>query len=305
MAAFFLKRLPGMILVLWCVVTATFFLIRMVPGSPFDAERKIPDNIKEQLEIKYNRSGSVWQQYTGYMGRVLRGDLGPSIKYKSYSVNELLAATLPVSFTLGGVALLIATTAGVWLGTLAAVHKQTWVDLGSMLWALGAISIPTFITGPILVLVFALWLKWLPVGGWESPASIILPAICLAMPYTAYIARLMRTSMLETLGEDFVRTARAKGLDENTVIYKHALKVAILPVVSYLGPLAANLLTGSIVIEMVFGLPGAGRFFILSILNKDDFLLNGVVIVYCALVVVLNQLVDLTYTFLDKRIKLA
>ncbi len=293
-----------MILVLLCVVTATFFLMRLKPGNPFDAERKLPPNIEAELNKKYNRSGTPWEQYTRYMGNLLRGDLGPSIKYKSLTVNEILAQTLPISFMLGSIALVIAATLGVWLGTMAAVHKHTWVDLGAMLAALAAISIPSFITGPLLALVFALWLKWLPVGGLDSPFSLVLPAICLALPYTAYIARLQRTSMLETLGEDFVRTARAKGLEENSVIYKHALKVAILPVVSYLGPLAANLMTGSIVVEMIFGLPGAGRFFILSILNSDDFLLIGVVIVYCALVVFFNLLVDQVYTLLDKRIKL-
>lgn len=304
MAVFFFKRLPGMLLVLWCVVTATFFLMRLSPGNPFEAERKLPPNIEAELNTKYGLNGTPLQQYFRYMGRLLQGDLGPSMKYKSLSVSEILGQTLPLSFLLGGVALLIAATSGIWLGTMAAVHKHSWIDLGAMLAALAAISIPAFITGPIFILIFALWLKWLPVGGWDTPVSLLLPAICLALPYTAYIARLQRTSMLETLGEDFVRTARAKGLDENAVIYKHALKIAILPVVSYLGPLAANLLTGSIVVEMIFGLPGAGRFFILSIMNRDHFLLIGVVIVYCTLVVVFNLLVDQAYTLLDKRIKL-
>lgn len=304
MAVFFLKRLPGMLLVLWCVVTATFFLMRLSPGNPFESERKLPPNIEAELKKKYHLDGTIWQQYTSYMGRLVTGDLGPSMKYKSLTVGEILGQTMPLSFLLGTMALFIAATLGVWLGTMAAVHKHSWIDLGAMLAALGAISIPSFITGPTFILIFALWLKWLPVGGLDSPISLLLPAICLALPYTAYIARLQRTSMLETLGEDFVRTARAKGLDENSVIYKHALKIAVLPVVSYLGPLAANLLTGSIVVEMIFGLPGSGRFFILSILNKDHFLLNGVVIVYCALVVFFNLIVDQVYTLLDKRIRL-
>lgn len=304
MAVFFLRRLPGLLLVLWIVVTATFFLVLSIPGGPFDAERQLPESVEAALKAKYNLDGTRWEQYGSYMGKLIQGDLGDSLKYKSLTVNEILAQTLPVSFTLGALALVIAATMGVWLGSLAAVHKHSWIDLGAMLTALAAISIPTFITGPALVLVFGIWLKWFPVGGWDTAASVILPAICLALPYTAYIARLQRTSMLETLGEDFVRTARAKGLDEGRVIYAHALKVAILPIVSYLGPLAANLMTGSIVVEMVFGLPGAGRFFILAVQNRDYFLLSGVVIVYCTLVVVFNMLVDQAYTVLDKRIKL-
>ena len=205
---------------------------------------------------------------------------------------------------LGIAAFFLATTGGVWLGSLAAVRHRTPTDTGAMLAALFLISIPNFVIGPVLVLFFAIRLHWLPVGGWGSWTSLVLPAITLAGPYVAYIARLMRTSMLEVLGQDFVRTARAKGLSESRVIYKHALKTALLPVVSYLGPLAANLLTGSLVIETLFNLPGAGPFFINSILNSDIFLLEGVVIVYCALLVALNLAVDVAYTFLDRRIVL-
>ena len=315
MLPFILRRFAAMLVVLFCVVTITFFLTQSMPGGPFTRERKIPDSIRQQLEARFNLDGTLWEQYTKYLGvrrnssghfsGLLQGDLQPSLKYLDRSVGELLGNTLPISALLGIAAFFLATTGGVWLGSLAAVRHRTPTDTGAMLAALFLISIPNFVIGPVLVLGFAIWLHWLPVGGWGSWTSLILPAITLAGPYVAYIARLMRTSMLEVLGQDFVRTARAKGLSESRVIYKHALKIALLPVVSYLGPLAANLLTGSLVIETIFNLPGAGPFFINAILNKDVFLLEGVVIVYCALLVALNLAVDVAYTFLDRRIALA
>ena len=304
MIAFIFRRLVSLVFVLFCVVTITFFLIRLAPGGPFDRERKIPPQIEKQLLAKYKLDGPLLQQYRDYVADLLRGDLRMSLKYRSRTVNELLAQTLPVSATLGVAAFLIATTAGVWLGCWAAVRHHTAIDTGAMFAALFAISVPTFVTGPLLILIFGLKLGWLPVGGWGSWPSLILPSVTLAGPYIAYIARLMRTSMLEVLGNDFVRTARAKGLAESGVIYKHAIKVAILPVVSFLGPLAANLLTGSIVVETIFNIPGAGPFFVNSIQNRDGFLLGGVVIVYCALLVAMNLVVDVAYTWLDRRIKL-
>ena len=304
MIAFIFRRLVSLVFVLFCVVTITFFLIRLAPGGPFDRERKIPPQIEKQLLAKYKLDGPLLQQYRDYVADLLRGDLRMSLKYRSRTVNELLAQTLPVSATLGVAAFLIATTAGVWLGCWAAVRHHTAIDTGAMFAAMFAISVPTFVTGPLLILIFGLKLGWLPVGGWGSWPSLILPSVTLAGPYVAYIARLMRTSMLEVLGNDFVRTARAKGLAESGVIYKHAIKVAILPVVSFLGPLAANLLTGSIVVETIFNIPGAGPFFVNSIQNRDGFLLGGVVIVYCALLVAMNLVVDVAYTWLDRRIKL-
>lgn len=302
MLIFLLKRILAMGLVLFFVVSLTFVLVRLSPGGPFDGERKLPPAIEKQLLAKYKLDGSLWEQYSGYVADLVRGDLRDSTKYRNRSVNEILAQTLPVSATLGGCAFLLATAVGVTLGVTAATRRDTAVDTSSMLVALLAISLPTFITGPLLILIFGLWLKWSPVGGWGGWEHLILPTIVLASPYTAYIARLMRGSMLETLQNDFVRTARAKGLPERVVIYKHALRVAILPVVSFLGPLAANLLTGSIVVETVFNIPGAGGFFVNSILNRDGFLLGGVVIVYCVLLVSLNLVVDIAYHVLDRRI---
>lgn len=299
-----LRRVVSLIVVLGVVISATFFLIRLSPGGPFDAERKIPEQIEKQLLAKYKLDGTLWEQFTGYWGDLLQGDLRLSTKYRNRSVNEILAQTLPVTFTLGAISFLLATTLGVWLGTFAATRHRRAGDTIAMLAALLAISLPSFVIGPILILVFALDLRWLPVGGWGTPMQVILPAITLAAPYVAYIARLMRSSMLETLNQDFIRTARAKGLAERVVLWKHALRVAILPVVTFMGPLAAHLLTGSIVVETIFHIPGAGGFFVHSIQNRDGFLLGGVVIVYCALLVAFNLAVDIAYTLLDRRIEL-
>ena len=304
MIAFLVRRLAGLVAVLFCVVTITFFLIRISPGGPFDAERKIPPAIEKQLLAKYKLDGPLLQQYFGYLGDLLRGDLRDSTKYRNRSVAEILAQTLPVTITLGAAAFALAVAGGVFLGVVAAAGHGSWKDTLAMLIALTAISLPAFITGPVLILVFSLWLKWLPVGGWGSLGALILPAITLAAPYVAYIARLLRGSMMETLGQDFIRTARAKGLSERVVLYRHALRVAILPVVSFLGPLAAHLLTGSIVVETIFYIPGAGGFFVNSILNRDGFLLGGVVIVYCTMLVVFNLAVDVIYTLLDRRIRI-
>jgi oligopeptide transport system permease protein len=311
---FIIRRFTSMLVVLFCVVTITFFLVQAMPGGPFSNERNIPEATMKQLLMRFNLNGTPWEKYTTYLGvrrnvsghysGLLEGDLQLSTKYRDRSVKELLGNSLPISGMLGLVAFVIATVAGVWLGTIAAVRHNTPTDAAAMLAALGLISIPTFVTGPVLVLIFAIWIRLFPVGGWGSYSCLILPSITLAGPYIAYIARLMRTSLLDVLGQDFVRTARAKGLDENRVVYKHALKVAILPVVSFLGPLAANLFTGSLVVEMIFNIPGAGSFFVNSILNNDPFLLEGSVIVYCTVLVLLNVFVDIMYTFLDSRIRL-
>jgi oligopeptide transport system permease protein len=304
MFRFITKRLVGLVVILFCVVTITFFLVRLMPGGPFDRERKLPEHIEKQLLAKYKLDGPLFEQYFNYLGDLLRGDLRLSTKYRSRSVNEILADSLPVSGLLGGIAFCVATVGGVFLGSLAAAKQQTWIDRTAMLGALFAVSLPSFVIGPILVLVFAIEWPLLPVGGWGNLQSLILPSITLAAPYTAYIARLTRSSMLEVLTQDYIRTARAKGLSNTAVIYKHGLRVAILPVVSFLGPLAANLLTGSIVVESIFSIPGTGGFFVNSVLNRDGFLLAGVVIIYCSLLVLFNLVVDLLYGLLDRRISL-
>ena len=304
MVRFIAKRTVGLVVILFCVVTITFFLVHLMPGGPFDRERKLPEHIEKQLLAKYKLDGPIFEQYAGYLSDLLHGDLRLSTKYRSRSVNEILADSLPVSGLLGGIAFCVATVGGVFLGSLAAANQQTWIDRTAMLSALFAVSLPSFVIGPVLVLVFAIDWPVLPVGGWGTLRSLVLPSITLAAPYTAYIARLTRSSMLEVLTQDYIRTARAKGLSNSSVLYKHALRVAILPVVSFLGPLAANLLTGSIVVESIFSIPGTGGFFVNSVLNRDGFLLAGVVIVYCSLLVVFNLVVDLLYGLLDHRISL-
>lgn len=304
MGRFLLSRFLSLLAVLVVVLTMTFVLFRESPGGPFSFER---DLTREQIAAKeahYKLDGPVAWQVLRWWGDALRGDFRESMKSKNFSVSEILSQSLPVSFTLGGVSFVLAALGGIFAGALSASRQKGLADRLTMTGALLAISLPTFVTGPLLVLVFALILGWLPVGGWTGMKHIILPAVCLAIPYGAYVARLMRNSMVEVLSADFIRTARAKGLPERKVIYKHALKVAILPVVSYLGPLAAGLLTGSVVVESIFGIPGAGQHFVNSILNKDGFLLMGAVAVYCVLLVFLNFLVDLLYCALDRRIKL-
>jgi oligopeptide transport system permease protein len=304
MIRFIAKRMLGLAAVLFCVVSITFFLIRLMPGGPFDRERKLPEQIEKALLARYKLDGPILNQYFGYLGDLLHGDLRLSTKYRDRSVNEILADALPVSATLGVIAFVLATVGGVFVGSVAASYQHSWIDRSAMLGALLAISLPSFVIGPLLILIFAIDSQLLPVGGWGTWKSLILPSITLAAPYAAYIARLTRASMLEALTQDFVRTARAKGLPESQVVYKHALKVAILPVVSFLGPLAANLLTGSIVVENIFSIPGAGGFFVNSVLNRDGFLLGGIVIVYCVLLVLFNLVVDILYGWLDRRIAL-
>ncbi len=322
MFGFIARRCVSLFFVLLFAVTLTFCLLRLAPGSPFNLNEKqnTPEAVARE-ERKFNLDGPLWWQWARYIGLarrnavespptprefggLLQGNFQPCLKYKDRGVGELLAQTLPISATLGAAALLIATVAGVWLGCVAALRRHTWVDAAAMFGALAAISIPTFVAGPALVLLFSLKLGWLPVGGWGGLANLILPALTLAGPAIAYIARLTRTSMLEVLAQDFVRTAHAKGLSEQRVLYRHVLKVGILPVVSFLGPLAAGMLTGSLVIEKVFSLPGMGDFFVNSVLNRDVFLCGGSVAVYCTLLVVMNLFVDIAYKWLDPRIRL-
>jgi oligopeptide transport system permease protein len=304
MLSFLLRRAFSSVIVIFCVISITFVLARITKGGPFDKEKEPPPHIKEALLTRYKLNGTVWDQYTAYVSSLLRFDLGLSTRYRDWRVSELLRQKMPNSFALGSLAFVIASCAGVFLGTLAAMKKDTWIDRSAMFGALLSISIPSFVSGPFLIAVVALGLGWLPVGGWGTLQQMILPAICLAAPYIAYVARLMRNSLLDVLKSDFLRTARAKGLTETQAVARHAVKVAILPVVTFLGPLAAHLLTGSMIVESVFNISGAGMIFVNSIQNRDVFLLGGAVIVYCALLVLFNLFVDVLYTLLDKRIKL-
>ncbi len=298
-----MMRLLSLLAVLVAALTLTFVLLRLSPGNPFLGERDLTPAQIAAKEREYKLDGPMVSQVARWWGDALQGDLRQSLKARNFSVREILAQSLPVSFALGGIAFLLAATGGVVWGALAAARRNQLTDRLAMTGALLAISLPAFVTGPVLVLVFGLVLGWLPAGGWGDWTQVILPAICLAVPGAASVARLMRNSMIETLGMEFIRTARAKGLPESQIVTKHALKMALLPVVSYLGPLAANLLTGSVVVESVFAIPGAGQHFVNSIVNRDGFLLQGAVAVYGTLLVGMNFLVDALYSALDPRIR--
>ena len=304
MTALIFRRLLQAIPVLFIVVTLTFLLVRSAPGNPFSTEKKIPKEIMEQLEMQYDLNGSIWHQYGQYMWKVSHGDLSISTQYRNRTVKEIIAQTLPVSMTLGSVAYFLALLFGVTCGAWAAIRHNQAGDRALMLVALLGISIPSFVLAPVLVMIFAIWLNVLPLAGWGSPDQIILPAICLSLPFAATIARLTRGSLLEVLKLDFIRTARAKGLSEDAVLFRHALKVAILPIIGYSGPAAAGILTGSIVIETLFGIPGIGPFFVNSALNLDPFLTSGVVLVFSVFLILFNLLADILYFVVDRRVKL-
>jgi len=304
MTALILRRLVLSIPVLFIVITLTFLLVRSAPGSPFASEKKIPKEIREQLEKEYDLNGPLWHQYAQYMWKVGHGDLSISTQYRNRTVNEIIAQTLPVSVTLGSMAYFLALLFGITCGGWAAIRHNEWGDRSLMLIALLGISIPTFVSAPVMVMIFAIKLHLLPVAGWGSPDQIILPAICLSIPFAATIARLTRGSLLEVLKLDFIRTARAKGLSEDAVLFRHALKVAILPVIGYCGPAAAGILTGSIVIETLFGIPGIGPFFVNSALDLDPFVTSGVVLVFSSFLILFNLLADILYFVVDRRVKL-
>ncbi len=306
MFSFILRRILLAIPVLLLVITITFFFMRLSPGSPFSLDRgTIPPRVLQELEAKYKISGPIHEQYFHYLTDLLRGDLRLSTKYRDRSVNEILAQTLPVSITLGTTGFLIAMSVGIPLGVLAAARHQSALDIIARLIALVGISTPSFLLAPILILCFAIIIPIFPVAGFDSFNYLILPALCLGLPAAAAVARLTRTSMLEVLTADFIRTARAKGINESRVIFCHALKVAILPVISYSGPLAAHLLTGSIVVETIFHIPGMGPFFVNSVLNRDIFLIGGVVLTFSIILIVFNIVTDILYSLVDKRIRLS
>jgi len=304
MMALIFRRLLQAIPVLLIVVTLTFLLVRSAPGNPFSTEKKIPQEIMDELEKQYDLHGSIWHQYEQYLGKVVRGDLSLSTQYRNRSVKEIIAQTLPVSMTLGSLAYCLALLFGVVFGAWAAVRHNEWGDRSLMLLALLGISIPSFVSAPLLIMWLALDWNILPAYGWGSLDQILLPAFCLSLPFTASIARLTRGSLLEVLKLDFVRTARAKGLSENAVLFRHALKVAILPIIGFSGPAAAGILTGSIVIEKLFGIPGIGPFFVNSALDHDPFMTSGVVLVFSVFLILFNLLADILYFIVDRRVKL-
>jgi len=325
MIGFLLRRLGWFVLTLWVVVTVSFFLMRSVQGGPFSAERSLHPAIERNLRARYHLDWPLWKQYLQYVGPlnldehgaglvggdgsrpfggVVVGDLGPSFKYRDFAVGDIIAQSLPISIALGSVALAWALLLGLSAGVLSALHRGSALDVGLRLLATAGIALPNFVIAFFLVLLFVFELELLPLAGWGSLRHLILPGFALGAPFAAYVARLTRTGMLEVLSQDFIRTAHAKGLPERLVLLRHAIKGGILPVVSYLGPATAGILTGSLVIERIFAIPGTGSHFVNSALNRDYTLSMGVTILYTALVYGLNTLVDLAYTFLDPRIEL-
>jgi oligopeptide transport system permease protein len=301
---FIARRLLETIPVLFIILTATFFMIRFVPGGPFTAEKAVTPEVMRNLERAYDLDKPLWQQYARYLRNVvLHGDLGPSFKYPNRTVNEIIADKLPVSLELGAEALLIALAAGLTLGVLAAVKSNTWIDYVCSSTAMIGICLPTFVLGPLLVLLFAIRLGWANASGWYGPVDRVLPCLTLGCVYAAYIARLTRGGMLEVLHQDYIRTARAKGAGELRVIFKHALRGGLLPVVSFLGPAIAGILTGSFVIETIFQIPGLGREFVNSAFNRDYTLVLGTVILYAALIIALNLVVDVVQVWLNPKLK--
>ncbi len=303
MLRFTVRRLLQVIPVLFVIITVTFFMVRFVPGGPFTAEKAIPPEILKNLEAHYGLDQPLWRQYLTYLGSIAHGDFGPSFKYANRSVNEIIAQKLPVSLELGSLSLLVALLTGLPLGVVAAVRRNRWLDyLASSIGLLG-ICVPTFVLGPLLVLYFAIHLGWVNASGWNAWSDRILPCLTLGFVYAAYIMRLTRGGMLEVLNQDYIRTARAKGASETRVVLRHALRGGLLPVVAFLGPAIAGILTGSFVIETIFQIPGLGREFVNSAFSRDYTLVLGTVILYAALIAVLNLAADVAQVWLNPKLK--
>jgi oligopeptide transport system permease protein len=302
---FALKRLLSAVPTLFVLVALAFFLLRAAPGGPFDDERALPAEVQAQVAAAYHLDEPLWRQFARYLGGLARGDLGPSFQYPGRSVNELIAAGFPVSLQLGLAAMLLALPLGCGLGIAAALKRDTLADRGLMTLATAGLSIPNFVVAPLLILGFALALGWLPAGGWDDWRSAVLPVAALALPQAAYLARITRGSMVEVLAQNYIRAARARGLPQRWIVMRHALKPALMPVLSYLGPALAQVITGSVVVEQIFSIPGLGRHFVQGALNRDYTLVMGVVVFYGTLIVLLNLAVDLLYGALDPRVKKA
>lgn len=305
MARYFIRRVLSLIPTMFVIITLSFFLIRLAPGGPFAREKDVPEIILQNLQKRYHMDESLGKQYLRYLGNVLRWDFGPSYRYRDLSVNDMIDQGFPVSMTLGVISLVLAVVFGIAVGIISALRQNKWPDYVAVSIAVIGISVPLFVIGPVLQLYVGLKWKILPMGQWTSVhglKAIILPAITLSFPYFAYIARLSRASILEVLRSDYIRTARAKGLKESVVVWKHVLKGALLPVVTYLGPAFSGIVVGSTVVESVFLIPGIGRPFVQAALNRDYTLIMGEVIVYSLILVTANLVVDLIYGMLDPRI---
>ena len=301
MKKFVLSRVLQAIPTLWVIATLTFFMTRYAPGGPFDAEKAIPQEIKVKLESHFGLDRPLFDQYLLYLKNLLRGDLGPSFKYSGWEVSELIATAFPASLTLGVLSLGVALFIGIPAGIMAALRKNTWLDYLPMSLSMAGICLPTFVLGPLLIYIFSTQLGLFPPLGWYGPSDWFLPSFTLGLFYAAYVARLTRAGMLETLQQDYVRTARAKGATPWRVVTRHALRGGLLPVVTYLGPAFAGLISGSFVIESIFFIPGLGKFFVTAAFNRDYTMVLGTVLFYASLIILLNLLVDLLQAWIDPK----
>ena len=302
MTRYVFRRLGGAIIILWVIITVTFALMHAIPGGPFTTEKKLPPQVKASIEAKYHLDDPVWKQYGDYLGGVITGDLGPSFKYEGRSVNDIISDAFPISAQLGLLSLMVAVVGGITAGAISAMRPNGIVDYAVTVLSTIGISVPTFIIGAVLVYVVGFELGWFPVALWRGPSYMVLPVLTLAAQPMAFIARLTRSGLLDVYQQEYIRTARAKGLSSWTILTRHALGNAILPVITYLGPLAASLLTGSFIVETIFAIPGLGQYFVTSIYNRDYTVILGITIFYSALVVFLNILVDMIYPLIDPRV---
>lgn len=302
MTRYVFRRLGGAIIILWVIITVTFALMHAIPGGPFTTEKKLPPQVKASIEAKYHLDDPVWKQYGDYLGGVITGDLGPSYKYEGRSVNDIISDAFPISAQLGLLSLMVAVAGGIAAGAISAMRPNGIVDYAVTILSTIGISVPTFIIGAVLVYVVGFELGWFPVALWRGPSYMVLPVLTLAAQPMAFIARLTRSGLLDVYQQEYIRTARAKGLSSWTILTRHALGNAILPVITYLGPLAASLLTGSFIVESIFAIPGLGQYFVTSIYNRDYTVILGITIFYSALVVFLNILVDMIYPLIDPRV---
>ena len=302
MTRYVFRRLGGAIIILWVIITVTFALMHAIPGGPFTTEKKLPPQVKASIEAKYHLDDPVWKQYGDYLGGVITGDLGPSYKYEGRSVNDIISDAFPISAQLGLLSLMVAVAGGIAAGAISAMRPYGIVDYAVTILSTIGISVPTFIIGAVLVYVVGFELGWFPVALWRGPSYMVLPVLTLAAQPMAFIARLTRSGLLDVYQQEYIRTARAKGLSSWTILTRHALGNAILPVITYLGPLAASLLTGSFIVETIFAIPGLGQYFVTSIYNRDYTVILGITIFYSALVVFLNILVDMIYPLIDPRV---
>ncbi len=302
MGKYILRRILSMILVLFIVATLTFFLAKAIPGGPFTKEKAVPEVVLQRLNEKYHFNDPLWKQYLSYMGDLIRGDLGPSFRYDALTVNDIVAKGFPVSAMLGFFAVLLSVVLGIPAGIIAAYKQNRWQDNTVMLLSIIGISVPNFILATVFMYFFGLKSKILPIAGWGSFSHMILPAVTLAAYPTAYTARLTRSSMLDVLNQDYIKTARSKGLSEFKILAVHALKNALLPVVTYMGPMIAAVFTGSFVVERLFFIPGLGKYYVTAIYDRDYTVILGTTMFYAAFLVVANLVVDILYAFLDPRI---